>query len=59
MEIDWGNMQVFKIETKYRKCCSQLFYRMAVLKISENSQEFVVMHYFSKTTVPYSAVLLK
>ena len=37
--MNWENMQVFKIETNYKNSCLQVFYRMAGLKISENSQE--------------------
>ena len=39
MEMNWQNLEVSKIETSYRNDCSQLLYKIAVLKISENFQE--------------------
>ena len=37
--MNWQNMQLSKLETNYTKACSEVFYRMTVLKISASSQE--------------------
>ena len=39
MEMNRENMQLSKLEANYIKSCSEIFYRIAVLKTSANSQE--------------------
>ena len=37
--MNWENMELSKIDNNYKKSCLQVFNRMAVLEISNSSQE--------------------
>ena len=39
MEMNWKDMQVSKTDTNNKRSCSQVSYRMVVLKVSKNYQE--------------------
>ena len=41
----WENLQLSKLETNYKNTCSEVFYRMTVLKISADSQKITCCGY--------------